>query len=168
MHDADLDNTAASDLARIIGLGTEATPQWGDQDLTEMFAHQLSASLMDDLQNLNGVDLDQLYAWVTSVNPPITTFGDLFFHANPPIELLKQTKEYAKACRDDVSCLIPDSIASTLYYACLAVGRTRCGIWLTTMSPAAIRQGFRWAVDQPWVEPDLRSIFTQALEMLKT
>ena len=167
MDESDLDNTTATDLARLMGLGAGTDPQWQPEDLAEMLEHQLSAPLVYDLRDLD-IRQEQYRRLMDTAQPPIHSFRDLFTHASPPLELLELVKEHAKISRDDPSSLIPASIASTLYYACLAVAQLRCGTQLTTMSIDSYRQGLRWTLDQPWINTQLNELFGQAWHQLQT
>lgn len=53
------------------------------------------------------------------------SFGDLLSHPNPPEELLKATKDFAKTCRLGPHKTLPPEIASALYYASIAAALVR-------------------------------------------
>ena len=162
---APLDQTLATDLARLLALSTaDDAPQWPSSDLTEMLRHQLATSLIDELQSLEGIDPQHLRSMIDAVTPTIRSFEDLFAHPRPPVELLQYVKEFAKACRDDPACLLPVEISSTLYYACLAVSELRCHERLTSMSSQDVKKGLDWTLKQDWMHPGLRRLFQQAYE----
>ena len=55
----------------------------------------------------------------------LKSFGDLLHHPNPPLELLRLTKDFAKACRLSRSGPLPREIATLLYFASIIVAWVR-------------------------------------------
>ena len=157
-----LDDSSAGDLARLIAMGTDSIPRWQPQDLADIFEHQLTTPLAYDVGTLADTNPEQLRHLMESAQPPIRTFRDLLTHAQPPLKLLELVKEAAKTRRDDPANPVPPSIASAVYYACLAMARVRRGTSLTSMKDDDYGQGLRWALAQDWISDSIRVVFQNA------
>ena len=57
-------------------------------------------------------------------------------------------------------------VATMLYYAALGVGLVRFGARITGLDPAALDDGFRWALEQPWLPGELRGLFVEVQRSL--
>lgn len=92
-----------------------------------------------------------------------TSLGNLLAHPNPPVELLKITKDFAKACRQNPRCPMPQEIASVLYFSSIAVALVRCRCRITGLTNDALAKGFRWVMDQPWLDISTRTLMNESL-----
>ena len=135
---------------------------WRPNELAAIFQHQLAAPVQ--------LDLAQGRAGNGPVLPPpfaeIQTFGQLFHHPKPPIELLKAVKEFAKAHRDHPASTLPGEIATVLYYSSILVARLRCGVGISALSDEELRTGLEWALGQSWVDERMKSLFHECASIL--
>src|SRR5205823_4807313 len=95
-----------------------------------------------------------------AASPPISSFRDLLFHPHPPLDLLQVVKEFAKIIPHHADYPIPQEIASVIYFAVIAVARQRCGQRITNLPDERLNDAARWALSQPWIDPDMRQIIT--------
>ena len=166
------DDTRQADpqaLARMLQVGASGGERhggerhWEPNELGAILRHQLGCPVRFDLDVLG----PRLAAQATAVTEArgllLKSFGDLIFHPDPTIELLKLTKEYARACRAHPDSLIPSEVATALYYAAIVAARLRCGARITELDDATVRQGIEWLIRQPWIEPSLRTFFEHGL-----
>ena len=153
-------------LAEIMAVDEAAQRVWRPEELGAIFQHQLSAPVELDLGNLEPGLGPKLRMLASSQGLLLNSFRDLLQHPNPPIELLRLTKEFAKACRDHPESPLPPEIATVLYYASITVALTRCGRRISGLDDAALRGGLEWAVSQPWVDESTRALLQQGLDSL--
>lgn len=156
------ENNAANlhDLAFSMRQLLEATESgksgWRDDELAEVFEHQLSAGLRDDLglffENVDGEVVRSGY----------TTFGDVLTAGHPPVALLRMIRQFAKKLSAQPDH-VPGDVALALYYAAIAAAQVRAGASITSMDREDILRGYAWAHDQAWLPACLRVLFEQAL-----
>ncbi len=156
-------------LAELLDVSKEA-PAWAAADLAEIFDHQLRAPLGFDLERWSQPDPDTtalLRHLTQSPGQPLETFGDLFRHPQPPVELLRLTKDFAKTSdsRDDAA--LPSEIATVLYFAAIVAARVRRGTLISQLSDDAVRQGAEWAARQPWIDGATRALFEEGIHSIK-
>lgn len=146
-------------LARL--LDAEAgSGEWSVDDMAAILRHQLSAPLRGDLSATNphaGKTFDK----ISRIGPPPATFGELFAHPHPPLELLELAKDFGKALRRDASCGVPAGVATVIYYASIVAARLRCGKRISDLDEAALRRGVNWALAQPWLDAATRAMFEE-------
>src|SRR5438067_9323601 len=145
-------------LACLLDLTDTVTLPWRAQELSAILEHQLSAPIESDLAQEAAIDKG------SALGVNTWTFGDLFHHPAPPIELLRSVKDFAKANRNHPASALPNEIATLLYFASIAVARTRCGRRITSLSETEIRAGLAWALAQDWVDSRTKSLFREAVE----
>ena len=149
-------------LAAFLEIDPGVGRPWRQNELAAIFQHQLAAPVQLDLADGHAGD--------DPVLPPayaeIRTFDQLFHHPDPPIELLKSVKEFAKANRNHPASALPGEIATVLYYASILVARLRCGVGISALSDDELRTGLEWALAQPWVDERLKSLLRNAASSL--
>ena len=96
----------------------------------------------------------------------LKSFGDLLAHPHPPVELLKVTKDFAKACRLSPRGALPKEIATVLYFASIAAAMVRCRRRITGLSDADLADGLRWTLARPWLDAPTRSLIEEGLALL--
>lgn len=156
----DYSQTKPQSLARLFDAET-GEAEWSADDMAAILRHQLTAPLRADLAATNpraGKTLDI----VSRIGPPPATFGELFSHPRPPLELLELAKDFGKALRKDASCGVPAGVATVIYYASIVVAQLRWGRRISDLDDAALRRGVDWALAQPWLDAASRDIFKEA------
>ncbi len=89
----------AGRLLRLLDVNEHTSTSWPMADVGAMFQHQLSASLDFDLSGevVHGATtVAALKDLPVAGHAGITTFGTLFLHNEPPMSLLKLSKDFFK------------------------------------------------------------------------
>jgi hypothetical protein len=138
----------------------EATPDaWNGQDLAAMLRHQLAAPLEFDLSSveMKGAEAKKRGTTLTgAARERIKSFEDLLFHREPPLALLKLSKEFFKRrlqeCKKDSG---EWNVAYLLYLlSILAVGNRASKI--SSLTPSDLRKGMKWALERRWMNEKTR------------
>ena len=164
MNNAELSITR-QDLTQLMAVATDRDSIWLVDELPAVWQHQLQAPLRLDLARLS--EMDEATVSELCQGSQIVTFGDLLQHRDPPLELLRLTKELAKAARNDDGAELPQPIATALYYAAIIVARLRCGQTITSIDAGAIRRAIEWVMAQPWLDRPTAELFEQGLEVFR-
>lgn len=147
-----------SQFARLIAATNGSEGGWLPVEFDAVLRHQLDAPLRTAGR--------QPPESATSA-ADIRTFRELFQHPQPPLGLLKQTKDFAKAHREHTNSPLPHDVATVLYYASIVAARVRLGERITSLDDAALRQGIAWGVALPWLDEGLRALFDEGLRVLQ-
>jgi RNA polymerase sigma-70 factor (ECF subfamily) len=131
-----------------------------------LLRHLLAAPVPLDLSALGADTAGKVRAWADSQGLLLKSFGDLFAHPHPLVDLLELVKDFAKEHRTDAESPLPREVATVLYYTSIAVALTRCGQRITRHDDATLRQGFQWGIDQPWVDETVRGMLRGGLEQI--
>ncbi|NQU21967.1 MAG: hypothetical protein HQ567_11845 [Candidatus Nealsonbacteria bacterium] len=166
MSNDDIRQSDPISLTHMMDLDAAGQHLWEPDELESILAHQLATPLECDLLSLNAgltARLDELNA---ACRPPIATFADLLYHAEPPTDLLELTKTFAKSCRTNRNAPLPDEISTVLYFLSIIVALVKCDHRITRMDDAALRYSLDWALRQPWLDGASRALFQQGQERL--
>lgn len=154
-------------LATLLDMrGDDADRLWRDEELGAILRHQMTAPLQVDLINLERGLAVKVRSLAESQGLTLKSFGDLLAHPNPPVELLRITKDFAKACRLSLHSPIPHDIASVLYFASIAAAMVRCRTRITGLSGDALADGLRWVLARPWLDAPTRSVVEEGLRLV--
>ncbi len=167
-HPKDVFDTDRKQLATLLDLYPDAERLWGDDELGALLRHQLSAPMQVDLINLERGLALKVRNLAEAQGLTLKSFGDLLAHPNPPVELLKITKDFAKACRLSPHSPMPQEIASILYFTSIAAALVRCHRRITGLSNDALMEGFRWVLNLTWLDAPTRILIEESLLFLNT
>jgi hypothetical protein len=156
------DNARPDSLAALLAVGAAGDRVWEPGELSAVLRHQMAAPLEADVAVLGPGTAERVRALCAAAGGRLETFGDLFHHRAPPLELLVLVKHLAKAARDDPQLLLPKEVAAVLYFAAIAVAETRCGARITRLGEREVRAGVRWALALPWLDPATGALFEGA------
>lgn len=140
-------------------------PSWRPEELGAILRHQLAAPIEFDLGAVPRGAARRIRSAATAKNLLVRSFSDLLLHPRPPIELLRLTKDFAKANRHQPDSPIPAEIATLLYFASVAAALVRLRERITELDDAALAAGFAWCREQPWMEAGLGALFNDALRI---
>jgi len=101
-----------------------------------------------------------------SLNLTFTSLGNLLAYPKPPVELLRITKDFAKACRQNPHSPMPKEIASVLYFASIAAALIRCGDRISDLTNETLAEGFRWTLALPWLDAQTRVLIEEGLQLV--
>src|SRR6202012_2018941 len=96
----------------------------------------------------------------------LKSFGDLFHHPAPVPELLEVVKDFAKANMDHPESGVPAEIATALYYVSIATALERLDSRISRLPDADLQRGFRWTMEQAWLDEQTKELLGKALEKL--
>lgn len=161
-------DTDRKQLASLFELSPDSERLWRDEELGAILRHQLTAPMQVDLINLERGLALKVRNLADSLGLTLKSFGDLLAHPNPPIELLKITKDFAKACRLSPHSPMPHEIASVLYFTSIAAALVRCRRRITGLSNEALAEGFRWVLSRSWLDAPTRTLTEEGLQLLNT
>ena len=154
----------AKNLAALLETGSEQARLWGPDELAAIFRHQMSAPVLVDLGGFDPGTAVRLKTLSEAQGLLLKSFSDLFHHLSPPIELLKLTKEFAKANMDHPESGLPTEIVSVLYYASIAAALVRLDARISQLKDADLRRGLLWAKEKAWVDEETKALLINALE----
>jgi len=156
-------NRTGERLSEMLGLKPDSAPLWRPEELAAIFRHQLAAPVLVDLGGFDRTAAERLRLLTEAQGLLVKSFADLFRHPSPPVELLRLTKDFAKANRDHPEAVLPREIANALYYASIAAALLRCGERITRLTNEELRQGLAWAAVQPWVDAEVKELLVEAV-----
>ena len=155
-------------LSKMMDLGSASEQAWRPEELAAIFRHQMSAAVQFDLGALDPGLANRLNNLSSSQGLLLKSFADLFFHPHPPIELLRLTKQFAKAYRNHPDSPLPNEIATLLYFLSIVAALVRCGERITELDDDSLRKGIEWLTSQKWVDEKTQALLREGLEFLKT
>jgi hypothetical protein len=161
-------DTARGPLSSLFDLAPEDERLWRDDELGAILRHQLTTPLQVDLINLERGLAIKVRNLAEAQGLTLKSFGDLLAHPNPPVELLKITKDFAKACRLSPRGPLPREIASVLYFASIAAALVRCRRRITGLTNDALEEGLHWVLARPWLDAPIRTLVEESLQLLHT
>ena len=164
MSDPNVRHTDPAMLSWLMALDGEVGRGWSEKELGDILRHQLRAPLLFDLGKLSPAGEVELRHFAQA-GGRIENFGDLLHHPAPPVELLSLVKEFGKSGRTGATGL-PQEIATVLYYASIAAALVHHGRRITRMDDKPLRDGLKWAADQPWVDDATRRVLREGLDVV--
>jgi hypothetical protein len=153
-------------LAALMEAGSQQARLWGPDELAAVFRHQMSAPVLVDLGGFDPGTAVRLKTLSEAQGLLLKSFSDLFHHPSPPIELLRLTKEFAKANMDHPESGLPTEIVSVLYYTSIAAALVRCDTRISQLKDADLRRGLLWANDQAWIDEETKVLLLKAVEKI--
>jgi hypothetical protein len=155
-----------SRLVRLFEICADKAVAWSESDLKDIFQHQLSMSLMEELQPAACEFHTLNLATIAPDQQMPHTFSELFAIAHPPIALLRLAKDYAKQADAQADDSLPPEVASALYTLSIAAALVRLNERITAMNDDDLRRGFDWVFNRWWIDAPSRDLAKQALAKL--
>jgi hypothetical protein len=156
----------AKSLVTLMEAGSENSRLWGPDELAAIFRHQMSAPVLVDLGGFDPGTAVRLKTLSEAQGLLLKSFSDLFHHPSPPIELLKLTKEFAKANMDHPESGLPTEIVSALYYVSIATALVRLDTRISRLKDVGLRRGLLWASDQAWIDEETKALLLNAMKKI--
>ena len=166
---SDFDSSAAvfksraNQLASLLASGGERSRLWRPEELAAIFRHQMSAPMVVDLGSFDARTALRLRHVSEAQGLVLKSFGDLFHHPAPVLELLELVKDFAKANVDQPESGLPGEIAAALYYTSIAAALVRLDTRITQLPDAALQAGLRQTLEQTWLDEKTKELLTLAL-----
>ena len=153
-------------LAALLAAREERARLWRPDELAAIFRHQMSAPVTVDLGGFDAVTAVQVKNLSDAQGLLLKSFGELFRHPAPPLELLQATKDFAKLNLDHPESVLPNEIATALYYTSIAVALVRLDTRISQLKDADLRRGLLWVKGQLWVDAETQALMDKAIEKL--
>ena len=161
-----VDQSDARLLARLLNM--DGAPIFMvSAELKAVWRHQLAAPVETDVGTVDAGMQPGAAALCKAAVPPVRTFGEVLMHPEPPLELLRTVKTFAKLSRQQARSPIPKEIPTALYYSCIAAALVRCRTRITGMSDAALERGLLWLHALKWLDGDTQRLTTEALGVVR-
>jgi len=158
----------SSGLATLFELGRD-TDLRSPEALQEALEHLLSVPIENALNQLPRELADKLRRRSAALEvvsrarkAGINTFGDLFKHPHPPVEMLKFAKEFGKAAIGHGKTIWPRGACEVLYYASYAAALVCWRDRIGTLSNTDLKNGFRKLASRPWVTKEMKVLLEKA------
>ena len=153
------ESPATDRLSRLLESVNGSEGGWSQDELCQVWQHQLASAL--------GSDLDESETGTTEITATqINTFKDLFWHPSPPVEFLRLVKGFAKQHLDHPHSPLPKEIATGLYYLSIVTALIRTDHLISRLDDDTLKQGFKWGLQQPWLDEDTKELLQVGLVRL--
>jgi len=152
-------------LSEMLSVGPDDGRLWQPEELAAVFRHQMAAPIVFDLGAFEQGFAARLKGLTEAQGLLVKSFGDLLHHPQPPLELLRLTKEFAKANREHPASLLPKEVATALYYSSIAVALVRCGKRISRLADRDLTQGWAWILEQNWIDDQTKGLVRQAVAL---
>ena len=159
-------NSSGDDRGVADLFGASSRPFWREQDLGPIYRHQMAVAVQVELAGMDPAAAARLPGLCQAHGLLLRSFGDLFAHPSPPLELLEMTKRFAKALRRHPDSPLPPDVASVLYYASIAAALARCGRRISALPDPELRRGLAWALARTWIDPTTAALLREATALL--
>jgi hypothetical protein len=163
---SDILKASPGKIAGLMDLGSHPARVWHPEELGAVYRHQMAAPISVDLEGLPRPISGQLRNLTDANGLLLKSFQELFDHARPPLELLSIVKEFAKRNRGRPESLLPDEVATVLYFLSIATALLRWQERISRLSDDELQAGFKWSLAQPWIDDSGRNILTAARNCL--
>lgn len=153
----------ALQLSKIMNWVDRADGGWELQDRPALLKHQLSAPLEYDLKLITPAENIEIRdkTLKEASEQQIRTFEDLLHHPNPPLELLKISKDFFKAMASDKNqSKAMQEVAHLFYVMVVLVARVRQRTAISKLTDAELQKGIQWIIDGEWIDTKLKNLVT--------
>ncbi len=151
MNQTDLSSCSFTELADFLR-HAHSPGVWSKSDFAALWAHQLSTPLWSELASQKSSPQSAL----GDASEEQLTFGTALLVAKVPLPLLLSVKQYAQSHREAETSVLPAEIALMLYYLSLATAWALHRERITSMNDESLREGWRWATRQEWIDSRTR------------
>jgi hypothetical protein len=155
-------------LAALLETQSEKARLWAPDELAAIFRHQMATPVFVDLGGFDPGTAVRLKTLSEAQGLLLKSFSDLFHHPFPPGELLKLTKEFAKANMNHPESGLPTEIINVLYYTSIAAALIRLDMRISQLKDADLRRGLLWAKDLAWIDDETKALLLKAVEKISS
>ena len=136
-------------LAALLALATPKAEPWAPEELKAIFEYQMSQPPP------GAADVGRAAC---------KCFLQLLRHPQPPLALLKLSKEFAKTSRADPVYALPERVLASIYYLSIAAALVRCQARISSLSNPQLAQGFARVAAEPWMNAEFKELLREALQ----
>jgi hypothetical protein len=153
-------------LARMIDMEDGKIGDWEPFELGAIFEHLWAAPVEYELDGwiCDSVQSGTAPAGVHEVWP--RSYGELFRHPSPPLNLLIMVKEFAKAHFEHPDSSLPREIALVLYSICIYAALVRLEKRISSLADAALLEAGEWLLVQDWVDHPTKQLVRDGISKL--
>ncbi len=138
-------------LSYLMGMDDKVEELWNRDELGALFAHQLAAPVVVDLQLDAEVD-------------ETTTFADVLFGTSSDMTIVEAIKKFSKnQTNHQGEATLPKSVAGVLYMCSIAAALVRAQLRITTLVDDDLKAKMRWALKQSWLDDRSRELLKTAI-----
>jgi len=159
-------NGKPKSLAALLDSGSEKARLWAPDELAAIFHHQMATPVFVDLGGFDPGTAVRLKTLSEAQGLLLKSFSDLFHHPSPPVELLRLTKEFAKANMNQPESGLPTEVVNVLYYASIATALVRLDARISQLKDEDLRRGLLWATDQAWIDVETKMLLLKAVDKI--
>ncbi len=164
MSSTEFEQSDPSRLAHLLSMDMSCEDLCTDEELTQIWLHQLDTAIEVDLHDLDSDARRELQRLNNDQQP--FTFARLFTDPKPSLPMLHAVKRFARRLAKDPLSGMPREISSMLYIVSIALTYVRCDLRITRLDDRALTADIRWALSKPWLDEGCRSPLRLALERL--
>jgi hypothetical protein len=168
MRADDLVRSQTGQAAGALGPEVQAPRLWRPEELRTFLRLQITSPLFPDIEGFDpegAARIESVLAADTYYRG-IECFADLFHLFPPPLELLRLTKGFARSQLGNPEALLPQEVASVLYYASMLLAYLRCHEPLNRLNEGALLKGLHWGLEQTWLNSETRALFEEGTRRL--
>lgn len=136
---------------------------WHPEELGALLEHQWNAPLEADLGELAPEQVGLLRRLCEAEHLLLKSYGELFAHPMPPIEMLEMIKDYAKRNLARPNLELPQEMAMVLYVLSVVVAKLRCGKRITSQGDEMVRQNIEILLSQAWITESVAKLLREGL-----
>jgi hypothetical protein len=155
--------------SQVLDSGDWPGGDWSEQDLPAMFRHQLSAPLRLDL----GPSLRKIAGSKTRrsnvVNPAaprLESFADLLFASEPPLDLLKLSKDFFKDRTRQYAKGSPEWQFAYLFYLLSVSAAGSRASEISSLARCELLAGIKWALQRDWLDQRAIALLSHSQKMI--
>ena len=154
--DSDLKDADPSFLARMLDSSSNTVGNWSKRDFEAIWRHQMNLPLNVLFSDPNwGRDIETVSQ---SEDLSVETLADLLTSPSPPIFVLERLKRLAKKNAKNEDDVFPTDIAAALYFGSIAIAMVRCRVRISQSHDEILSNGFRWMLNQGWLDENTVSV----------
>lgn len=150
----------------LLRFGLTATEPWRPEELRARLSEELSSPMQFELANLDRARASRVFAEAQTRGLLLRSLGELFQHAQPPLELLRLAKDYFKLNQSHAQSELPHDLALGLYYTCIAVALWRHGARISQLDRDELRAAFQWVQAQDWLDEASKLAAREATKLI--
>ena len=128
------------------------------QELGVVFRHHMQAPFEFGLAATSPAEATELPDAAATTRTLVRNLRELLTHPQPPVELLKLTKDVAKRDRHRPRSPVPAEVSTALYYASIAAALVRRDTRISRLGDEDLAEGFAWVAGQAWIEADIAAL----------
>ena len=167
MDASSFDRSDPNRLADILGLDESAAGSWSQEDMSQIWQHQLGASIESEIRELGAESVAAMRLWLDHQPQPRLTFEDLLLGPGPSVTPLTTIKQFVRKLLRNRYRDQPREIHEMLYVTSIAAAWVFHRVRITQLDTEHFLRNLRWAIDKEWIDERTRSVLEGCIEALE-